>query len=65
MDCGVQGTKSGSHGDRKDAVQHTASLTKPVTAETELRLASAAKLSLDERMAPYWVDPDIKDDRWT
>ena len=42
-----------------------ASLTKPVTAETVLRLASAGKLSLDERMAPYWVDPDIKDDPWT
>lgn len=42
-----------------------ASLTKPVTAETVLRLASAGKLSLDESMAPYWVDPDIKDDPWT
>jgi CubicO group peptidase (beta-lactamase class C family) len=37
-----------------------ASLTKPVTAETVLRLASAGKLSLDEPMAPYWVDPRHK-----
>jgi CubicO group peptidase (beta-lactamase class C family) len=42
-----------------------ASLTKPITAETVLRLASAGKLSLDQPMAPYWVDPDIKDDPWT
>lgn len=42
-----------------------ASLTKPITAETVLRLASAGKLSLDEPMVPYWVDPDIKDDPWT
>ena len=41
---------------------NTASLTKPVTAETVLRLASAVKLSLDESMSPFWLDPDIKDD---
>src|SRR5450631_3256119 len=41
-----------------------ASLTKPVTAETVLRLASAGKLSLDESMSPLWLDPDIKDDPW-
>jgi CubicO group peptidase (beta-lactamase class C family) len=39
-----------------------ASLTKPVTAELMLRLASAGKLSLDEPMARYWVDPDIAAD---
>ena len=39
-----------------------ASLTKPVTAETVLRLASAGKLSLDESMSPFWLDPDIQDD---
>ena len=42
-----------------------ASLTKPITAETVLRLASAGKLSLDESMSPFWVDPDIKDDPWS
>jgi len=42
-----------------------ASLTKPVTAETVLRLASAGKLSLDESMSPFWLDPDIKDDTWS
>ena len=39
-----------------------ASLTKPVTAETVLRLASADRLSLNESMSPFWLDPDIKDD---
>ena len=44
---------------------NTASLTKPVTAETVLRLASAGKLSLDESMSPFWLDPDIADDPWS
>lgn len=42
-----------------------ASLTKPITAETVLRLASAGKLSLDESMSPFWLDPDIKGDPWS
>jgi CubicO group peptidase (beta-lactamase class C family) len=42
-----------------------ASLTKPVTAETVLRLASAGKFSLDESMSPFWLDPDIKNDPWS
>lgn len=42
-----------------------ASLTKPITAETILRLASRNVLSLDEPISPYWVDPDIKDNPWT
>src|ERR1700683_1690337 len=42
-----------------------ASLTKPVTAETVLRLASAGKLSLNESMSPFWLDPDIRDDTWS
>jgi CubicO group peptidase (beta-lactamase class C family) len=44
---------------------NVASLTKPVTAETVLRLASAGRLSLDESMSPFWLDPDIKDDAWS
>ena len=39
-----------------------ASLTKPVTAEVILRLASSGALSLDEPMAQYWTDPDIATD---
>jgi CubicO group peptidase (beta-lactamase class C family) len=41
---------------------NVASMTKTVTAETVLRLAAAGKLSLDESMAPYWVDPDVASD---
>jgi CubicO group peptidase (beta-lactamase class C family) len=39
-----------------------ASLTKPVTAEVIVRLASTGALSLDEPMARYWTDPDIAND---
>jgi CubicO group peptidase (beta-lactamase class C family) len=41
---------------------NTASITKTVTAETILRLVGQGKLSLDEPMATYWVDPDIATD---
>ncbi len=39
-----------------------ASMSKPISAEVILRLASAGKLSLDEPMFPYWVDPDVATD---
>ena len=39
-----------------------ASLSKPLSAEVILRLASAGRLSLDEPMAPYWTDPDLAAD---
>jgi CubicO group peptidase (beta-lactamase class C family) len=48
-----------------DTLYNIASLTKPITAEIVLRLAAQGKLSLDEPMAPTWVDPDIKDNPWT
>lgn len=38
-----------------------ASLTKTVTAETILRLVAKGQLSLDESIAPYWIDPDLKE----
>lgn len=41
---------------------NTASITKTVAAETILRLVGQGKLSLDESMAEYWVDPDIAGD---
>jgi CubicO group peptidase (beta-lactamase class C family) len=41
-----------------------ASLTKPIVAETILRLASQNKLQLDEPIYPYWVDPDIRNNPW-
>jgi CubicO group peptidase (beta-lactamase class C family) len=39
-----------------------ASMSKPISAEVILRLASAGRLSLDEPMFPYWVDPDLAAD---
>lgn len=39
-----------------------ASLTKPVVTMLTLRLVAAGKLQLDEPLAAYWVDPDIKAD---
>lgn len=44
---------------------NVASLTKPITSEVILRLASEEKLSLDEPIAAYWTDPDIKDNPWS
>lgn len=41
---------------------NVASLTKPVTAEVVLRLASEGRFSLDDRIADAWVDPDIAGD---
>ena len=46
-----------------ETLYNVASLTKPVSAETVLRAASAGRLSLDEPMARYWVDPDIAGDK--
>jgi CubicO group peptidase (beta-lactamase class C family) len=45
-----------------DTLFDVASLTKTVTAETILRLVADAKLSLDEPMSDYWVDPDLRHD---
>lgn len=39
-----------------------ASITKSLVAETTLQLVGDNKISLDEPMHPYWVDPDIIDD---
>jgi CubicO group peptidase (beta-lactamase class C family) len=42
---------------------NVASMAKPITAETIVRAAAAGQLSLDQPMAPTWVDPDIASDR--
>lgn len=41
---------------------NVASLAKPVSAETMLRLVSRGRLSLDEPLAAHWVDPDVAAD---
>jgi CubicO group peptidase (beta-lactamase class C family) len=43
---------------------NVASLTKPITAEVILRLASAGKLSLDEPTSNAWTDPDLAGNPW-
>lgn len=58
----VYGEQSPGVAASERTLYNMASLTKPITAETVLRLASAGKLSLDESISPFWVDPDIKDD---
>ncbi|MES2130362.1 MAG: serine hydrolase domain-containing protein [Pseudomonadota bacterium] len=44
------------------SLYNIASLTKPLTAETVLRAASAGKFTLDEPFAPTWTDPDLAGD---
>ena len=41
-----------------------ASLTKTISAEVILRLASEGRLSLDEPIYPHWTDPDLRNDKW-
>lgn len=43
---------------------NVASLTKPVAAETILRLVSRGRIDLDEPMWPHWVDPDVAGNPW-
>ncbi|MEL6215268.1 MAG: serine hydrolase domain-containing protein, partial [Pseudomonadota bacterium] len=45
-----------------DTLYDTASIAKPIVGEIVLRLATQGKISLDEPMAAYWVDPDIAND---
>lgn len=45
-----------------DTLYNIASLSKPLSAEVLVRLASRDRLTLDEPMARYWVDPDIAAD---
>ena len=45
-------------------IYNVASLTKPVAAETILRLASKGAIELDEPLHPFWVDPDVAENPW-
>jgi CubicO group peptidase (beta-lactamase class C family) len=45
-----------------NTLYNVASLTKPISAEVILRLVGAGRLSLDEPLSAYWIDPDIRDD---
>ncbi len=45
-----------------DTPYNVASLAKPVSAETILRLVSTGQLDLDAPMSAHWIDPDIAGD---
>ncbi len=45
-----------------NTIWNVASLTKPITAITVLKLVSAGKWDLDESLYKYWIDPDIAKD---
>jgi CubicO group peptidase (beta-lactamase class C family) len=58
----VYGTLDGKTTAPYNSLFNVASLTKPVTAMTVLRLVSLGKWDLDEPLDKYWVDPDIAKD---
>lgn len=58
----VYGTLDGKTTAPYNSLFNVASLTKPVTAMTVLRLASLGKWNLDEPLDAYWIDPDIAKD---
>lgn len=58
----VQGLQSDGIAATESTLYNVASLTKPVFAETMLRLVATRRMSLDESIAPTWVDPDVADD---
>ncbi|MGV4414001.1 serine hydrolase [Chryseobacterium sp. T1] len=58
----VYGTLDGKINASYNSLFNVASLTKPVTAITVLKLVSEGKLSLDEPLYNYWTYPDIAKD---
>ncbi|WP_294324043.1 class A beta-lactamase-related serine hydrolase [uncultured Chryseobacterium sp.] len=58
----VYGTLDGKTTAPYNSLFNVASLTKPVTALTVLRLVSQGKWNLDEPLDRYWIDPDIAED---
>lgn len=58
----VYGTLDGKTTAPYNSLFNVASLTKPITALTVLRLVSLGKWSLDESLDKYWIDPDIAKD---
>lgn len=58
----VYGTLEGKTAAPYNSLFNVASLTKPITALTVLRLVSLGKWNLDESLDTYWIDPDIAND---
>jgi len=55
------GARSGERAD-EGTLFNGASVTKMLAAETVLRLSATGAFSIDEPMAPIWVDPNVADD---
>ena len=61
----VYGEQSpGVAGDGKNAVQHGVA-DKAGDSGDGIATGVCGKISLDESMSPFWLDPDIKDDPWS
>lgn len=58
----VHGLQSDGVTATESTLYNAASLTKPIFAETMLRLVAARRMSLDEPLAAMWVDPDVAGD---
>lgn len=58
----VEGEQETGKPATKATLFNVASLTKPVFAHAILALVDKDQFSLDEPLAQYWVDPDVKDD---
>lgn len=58
----VHGEQSPGVSANEQTLYNVASMTKPIVAETVLSLAASGRLSLDDRMADWWTDPDLAED---
>lgn len=58
----VYGVANESSSVTENTLFNVASLTKPVFSMLTLQLVNEGKLSLDESLSQYWIDPDVKDD---
>lgn len=58
----VYGSQSKGRPANRETLYNIASLTKPLVAETVLRLANQGAIDLDESMSTAWIDPDILSD---
>lgn len=56
------GLRDGVHPANPATLFNVASLTKPLAAQTVLRLASQGRFSVDEPLSKTWADPDVRDD---
>lgn len=62
-DIKVYGKRKKGEPATEDTIFKVASLTKPIVAFITLKLVDEGKLELDEPLHPYWVDPDLVDDK--